>query len=42
MFLNKELYSKIQRIWLHQEIAEEIMNQLDIFQRNIAFEWGNF
>lgn len=42
MFLNEELYWKIQRIWLYQEISEEIINQFDINHRNIAMEWGNF
>uniref|UniRef100_A0A183C9E3 E3 ubiquitin-protein ligase n=1 Tax=Globodera pallida TaxID=36090 RepID=A0A183C9E3_GLOPA len=42
MHLNRELYWKMQRLWLHQEIAEEIINQYELNYRNIAFEWNNF
>ncbi|KAL3116459.1 hypothetical protein niasHT_006906 [Heterodera trifolii] len=42
MHLNRELYWRIQRLWLHQEIAEEIINQYELNYRNIAFEWNNF
>uniref|UniRef100_A0A1I8B9X3 E3 ubiquitin-protein ligase n=1 Tax=Meloidogyne hapla TaxID=6305 RepID=A0A1I8B9X3_MELHA len=42
MRLNKELYWKIQRQWLHQEIAEEVLNQYELNHRNIAFDWQHF
>ncbi|KAH7722004.1 Zinc finger in N-recognin family protein [Aphelenchoides avenae] len=42
LHLNADLYWKIQRLWLHQEIAEEVLNQYEINHRNIAFEWQHF
>ncbi|KAI6219878.1 E3 ubiquitin-protein ligase [Aphelenchoides besseyi] len=42
LHLNRELYRKYQRMWLHQGIAEEVMNQYEMNYRNLAFEWQNF
>lgn len=42
MHLNKELYWKIRRQWLHQSVAEEVINQYELNHRNIAFEWQHF
>uniref|UniRef100_A0AC35FZC7 E3 ubiquitin-protein ligase n=1 Tax=Panagrolaimus sp. PS1159 TaxID=55785 RepID=A0AC35FZC7_9BILA len=42
LFLHPEMYKRFQRIWLHQEVAEEIINQYDINHRNINFEWNHF
>lgn len=42
MHLSNELYSKFQRIWMYQEIAEEVQNQYEINHRNVAFEGQHF
>jgi E3 ubiquitin-protein ligase UBR2 len=42
LHLNAELYWKIQRLWIHQEIAEEVLNQYEINHRNFALEWIHF
>uniref|UniRef100_A0AC34GFJ1 E3 ubiquitin-protein ligase n=1 Tax=Panagrolaimus sp. ES5 TaxID=591445 RepID=A0AC34GFJ1_9BILA len=42
LFLHSEMYKRFKRIWLHQEVAEEIINQYDINHRNINFEWNHF
>lgn len=30
LYLNRELYRKYQRLWLHQGLAEEILNQYEV------------
>jgi hypothetical protein len=42
MKLNSELYWKIRRQWIHQEVAEEIINQYELNHRNMVFEWQHF
>lgn len=42
MHLNKELYWKIRRQWLHQEVAEEVINQYELNNRNMVYDWHNF
>lgn len=42
LYLNREMYRKYQRLWLHQGIAEEVLNQYEINYRNLAFDWGVF
>jgi len=42
MKLNEEMYWKLQRIWLYQEVVEEVVNQIEINHRNIGFEWQHF
>ncbi|VDK50488.1 unnamed protein product [Anisakis simplex] len=42
LHLNEELYAKLEHIWLHQSICEEVVDQYEIDQRNIAFEWQHF
>ena len=42
MHLNDEHYSRIRRLWLHQEIAEEVINQYEINQRNSLYSWSQF
>jgi E3 ubiquitin-protein ligase UBR2 len=42
LFLHPEMYQKFKRIWLHQEVAEEVINQYEINHRNINFEWNHF
>jgi hypothetical protein len=29
-------------LWLHQQVAEEVVNQYEINYRNLAFEWQHF
>uniref|UniRef100_A0A0N5AYI4 E3 ubiquitin-protein ligase n=1 Tax=Syphacia muris TaxID=451379 RepID=A0A0N5AYI4_9BILA len=41
LHLNKELYAKLERIWLHQSISEEVVNQNEIDSRN-RNEWQHF
>lgn len=41
LHLNKELYAKLERIWLHQSISEEVVNQNEIDNRN-RNEWQHF
>ncbi|KAI6183003.1 E3 ubiquitin-protein ligase [Aphelenchoides bicaudatus] len=42
LYLNRELYKKYQRLWLHQNVTEEVVNQYEINYRNIGFDWGVF
>ncbi|KAI6207263.1 E3 ubiquitin-protein ligase [Aphelenchoides fujianensis] len=42
LHLNRELYRKYQRMWLHQGVAEEVMNQYELNYRNLQFDWINF
>ncbi|KAI1713887.1 ATP-dependent clp protease adaptor protein clpS domain-containing protein [Ditylenchus destructor] len=42
MHLNTELYWKLQRVWMYQEIAEEVVYSYDSNHRNIALEWQHF
>uniref|UniRef100_A0A7E4W1J9 E3 ubiquitin-protein ligase n=1 Tax=Panagrellus redivivus TaxID=6233 RepID=A0A7E4W1J9_PANRE len=42
LFLHEDMYRRLQRIWLHQEMAEEIVNQYDINHRNSNYEWHHF
>uniref|UniRef100_A0A915CE69 E3 ubiquitin-protein ligase n=1 Tax=Parascaris univalens TaxID=6257 RepID=A0A915CE69_PARUN len=42
LHLNHELYAKLEHLWLHQGICEEVVNQYEIDHRNIGFEWQHF
>ncbi|CAD5207002.1 unnamed protein product [Bursaphelenchus okinawaensis] len=42
LFLSTELYKRLQRLWLHQEVAEEVINQYEINIRNSALDWNHF
>ncbi|KAK0428625.1 hypothetical protein QR680_010912 [Steinernema hermaphroditum] len=42
LHLNKELYAKIQQLWLHQRITEEVVSQYDINYRYVTMEWQHF
>lgn len=42
MLLSEELYFKYRRIWMHQEIEEEVHNQYEINYRNVISEGQHF
>lgn len=39
LHLNQALYNKLKQLWMSQGIAEEVVNQFDIDNRNIQFDF---
>jgi len=39
LFLNNEMYNKLQKIWLNHNVQEEVASHLDYHQTLLAMDW---
>ncbi|VDN02419.1 unnamed protein product [Thelazia callipaeda] len=42
LYLNHELFAKLENLWITQSVAEEVINQYELDHRNLGFEWAHF
>ncbi|CAJ0920610.1 unnamed protein product, partial [Mesorhabditis belari] len=42
LHLNHEQYNKLRQIWMHQGVAEEVVNQFELDPRNLGYDFNHF